>query len=187
MTSMRDKYVNLLTRQIGYPENPLGSNKTKYGRWFDVEAWQYFNGKKNGQCGWCAELVIWGVAQNEILGKEESKKFLGLPAAKNNAAAGCPQFYNYLVANGATFTVDPSFICYDGTMQSFVCVQCPSLYYTIDTTNGGTSISYHNDNLSGVNVFSISSGTGAITISNVVDSQIFEDVPVTDFYSDIQH
>ena len=100
MTSMRDKYVNLLVRQIDYPENPLGSNKTKYGRWFDVEAWQYFNGKKNGACGWCAELVIWGVAQNEILGKEESKKFLGLPAPKNNAAAGCPQFYNYLVAKG---------------------------------------------------------------------------------------
>ena len=77
MTSMRDKYVSLLTRQIGYPENPLGSNKTKYGRWFDVEAWQYFNGKKNGQCGWCAELVIWGVAQNEILGKAESMKFQG--------------------------------------------------------------------------------------------------------------
>ena len=100
MTSMRDKYVNLLTRQIGYPENPLGSNKTKYGRWFDVEAWQYFNGKKNGACGWCAELVIWGVAQDEILGKAESMKFLGLPAPKNNAAAGCPQFYNYLVAKG---------------------------------------------------------------------------------------
>ena len=100
MTSMRDKFVNLLIRQIGYPENPLGSNKTKYGRWFDVEAWQYFNGKKNGACGWCAELQIWAVAQAEILGKAESLKFLGLPAPKNNAAAGCPQFYNYLVAKG---------------------------------------------------------------------------------------
>ncbi len=95
--------------------------------------------------------------------------------------------YNYLVANGATFTVDPSFICYDGTKQSFVCVQCPNLSYVIDNDGSGTSILYNNENLSGVNVFDISSGTGAITISNVVDSQIFEDVPVTHFYSDIQH
>ena len=72
-------------------------------------------------------------------------------------------------------------------MQHFVCVQCPNLYYDINTTDGSSSISYDNDDLSGVNVFEISSGTGAITISNVVDSQIFEDVPVTDFYSDIQH
>lgn len=95
--------------------------------------------------------------------------------------------YNYLVANGATFTVNPDFICYDGTMQSFVCVQCPNLSYVIDNDGSGASILYNNENLSGVNVFEISSGTGAITISNVVDSQIFEDVPVTDFYSDIQH
>ena len=98
--------------------------------------------------------------------------------------------YNYLVANGATFTVNPGIIYGgDGTdpVQHFVCVQCPNLYYDINTTDGSSSISYDNDDLSGVNVFEISSGTGAITISNVVDSQIFEDVPVTDFYSDIQH
>ena len=97
--------------------------------------------------------------------------------------------YNYLVANGATFTVDTGLI--SNTTQSFVCVQCPNLYYTIDTTNGNTDITYDDFDLyhtsSGVNIFSISSGTGAITISNVVDSQIFEDVPVTDFYSGIQH
>lgn len=97
MTSMRDKFENLLARQIGYTES--GTNITKYARWFDVEAWQYFNTKKQG-AEWCALLQIWAVAQSEILGKAESMKFLGLPAPKNNCAAGCPYFWNYLVAKG---------------------------------------------------------------------------------------
>lgn len=97
MTSMRDKFVNLLVRQIGYKET--GTNITKYARWFDVEAWQYFNTKKQG-AEWCALLQIWAVAQAEILGKAESMKFLGFPAPKNNCAAGCPYFWNYLVAKG---------------------------------------------------------------------------------------
>lgn len=102
MSSMRDKFVNLLIRQIGVKENPLGSNKTKYGNWFDSTwgAWQYFNTKKNGSAGWCAILQIWAVAQNEILGIAESKKFLGLPAPKKNTAAGCPQFCNFLTQKG---------------------------------------------------------------------------------------
>ena len=99
MTSMRDKFVNLLVRQIGVAESPFGSNKQKFSRWFDVEAWQYFNTKKNPS-EWCSQLLIWAVAQNEILGKEESRKFLGLPAPKNNCAAGCSFFWNYLVAKG---------------------------------------------------------------------------------------
>ncbi len=65
--------------------------------------------------------------------------------------------YNYLVANGATFTVDTGLI--SSTTQSFVCVQCPNLCYEIDTTNGNTDILYNNENLSGVNVFWIYSGT----------------------------
>lgn len=101
MTSMRDKFVNLLIRQIGYKEEPLGSNKTKYGRWFDADwgAWQFFNTKKNGE-EWCSVLQIWAVAQNEILGKDEARKFLGLPAPKYNEAAGCVQFCDYLTKKG---------------------------------------------------------------------------------------
>lgn len=97
MSSMRDKFVNLLIRQIGYKET--GTNVTKYARWFDNEAWQYFNTKKQGS-EWCSLLQIWAVAQNEILGKAESRKFLGLPAPKNNCAAGVPYLWNYLVAKG---------------------------------------------------------------------------------------
>ena len=61
--------------------------------------------------------------------------------------------YNYLVANGATFTVDTGLI--SNTTQAFVCVQCPNLHYEIDAL--GTRIFYDNSNLSGVNIIDINS------------------------------
>lgn len=61
--------------------------------------------------------------------------------------------YNYLVANGATFTVDTGLI--SNTTQAFVCVQCPNLHYEID--NLGTRIFYDNPSLSGVNIVDINS------------------------------
>lgn len=84
--------------------------------------------------------------------------------------------YNYLVANGATFTTDPSLICYDGTMQQLVCVQCPNLHYEIDTDGSGTRIFYNNENLSGVNIVDVYSGT-IDNNGNVA----------TQWYSGIQH
>ena len=63
--------------------------------------------------------------------------------------------YNYLVANGATFTVDTGFISNTNTTQMFVCVQCPYLHYEIN--NLGTHLFYHNSSLSGVNIVDISS------------------------------
>ncbi|MBQ8490258.1 MAG: hypothetical protein IJ535_10810 [Pseudobutyrivibrio sp.] len=66
--------------------------------------------------------------------------------------------YNYLVANGATFTADAGLVNtgrLGATVQSFGCVQCPNLYYDID--DQGTRIHYTNDKLSGVNIVDISS------------------------------
>lgn len=66
--------------------------------------------------------------------------------------------YNYLVANGATFTADAGLVDtgrLGATTQSFGCVQCPNLYYEID--DQGTRIYYRNDKLSGVNIVDISS------------------------------
>ncbi len=68
--------------------------------------------------------------------------------------------YNYLVANGATFTADTSLVGDDVTEQSFVCVQCPRLGYRIDTVIGDTHIFYAPDlSGSGVNGFDIYSAT----------------------------
>lgn len=63
--------------------------------------------------------------------------------------------YNYLVANGATFTVDTGLI--SSTRQSFVCVQCPNLFYEISNDGSDTRIYYNNENLSGVNIADINS------------------------------
>ena len=81
--------------------------------------------------------------------------------------------YNYLVANGATFTVDTRFI--SDTEQFFVCVQCSNLWYSIDTANGGTRIWYNNEDLSGVSIVDVSSGID-------IDGAL-----VTDWYSSVQH
>ena len=83
----RNKVVNLAQRQVGYKES--GKNQTKYARWFDNEAWQWFNTKKQG-AEWCAIFVCWLIAQNEILGAKKALEFLGCPAPKNNCAAGVP-------------------------------------------------------------------------------------------------
>ena len=102
MASMREKVLDLAKRQVGYKET--GDNVTKYARFFDVEAWQWFNTKKNGvpgaAGGWCAILLCWLTAQNETLGQKEALKFLGCPAPKNNCAAGVPYLWEYLVKKG---------------------------------------------------------------------------------------
>ena len=46
MSVICDKVINLAQRQVGYKEEYI--NCTKYSRYFDVEAWQWFNTKKNG-------------------------------------------------------------------------------------------------------------------------------------------
>lgn len=107
-----EKVLNLAARQVGYKEEKSkGDNWTKYGRWFDTkgEGWQWFNGKKNGipgaNGGWCAVFICWIFCQNEILGREKARKFLGVPQPKDNLAAGCGYFYDYLKAKGYKSTV----------------------------------------------------------------------------------
>ena len=71
MSVMRDKVINLAQRQVGYKESPLGSNKTKYGVYFDTPKskggpYPWFCGKKNGEM-WCAVFVCWLFCQNRVL------------------------------------------------------------------------------------------------------------------------
>ena len=98
MSVMCDKVINLATRQIGYKET--GDNQTKYSRWFDTTAWQWFNTKKQG-AEWCAIFICWLFAQNETLGKDRAYTFLGCPKNKNdNLAAGVPYLWGYLTKQG---------------------------------------------------------------------------------------
>lgn len=101
-----NELVSLMKKQVNYTETHV--NCTKYNRYFDVEAWQFFNTKKNGNsksagAPWCAIYVIWVIVNvlKHILGSNDAcRKWLGMPAPKYNEAAGCKQFYGYLKAKG---------------------------------------------------------------------------------------
>ena len=100
MSVMRDKVINLAQRQVGYKESPLGSNKTKYGVYFDTPKskggpYPWFCGKKNGEM-WCAVFVCWLFCQNEILGPDKARTFLGIPKPAENYAAACGWLWTYL-------------------------------------------------------------------------------------------
>lgn len=77
--------------QIGYKET--GKNDTKYAKYFDTTAWQFFNTKKQG-AEWCSIFVHWCLCQN--IAPDKVRKILGEPAAKNNCAAGVKYFYEYM-------------------------------------------------------------------------------------------
>ena len=89
--------IDLAKRQLGYKES--GVNQTKYSRFFDVEAWQWFNTKKQG-AEWCAIFICWLFAQNETLGQKQALSFLGCPSPKDNCAAGVPFLFTYLSNKG---------------------------------------------------------------------------------------
>ena len=81
--------------QIGYKET--GTNITKYAKYFDNEAWQWFNTKKQGS-SWCAIFICWLYAQ--VYGPERALKILGCPNPTQNCAAGVPYLLKYLKAKG---------------------------------------------------------------------------------------
>ena len=107
MNAICKQVLDLASRQIGYKET--GDNITKYARFFDVEAWQWFNTKKNGvpgvNGGWCAIFCCWLLAQNETLGQKQALSFLGCPSPKNNCAAGCGFLYDYMKTKGYKSTI----------------------------------------------------------------------------------
>lgn len=93
-----EEILKLAASQIGYKEDTSkGKNWTKYSRYFDVEAWQWFNTKKQGS-EWCAIFICWLFTQ--VLGNKPALSFLGCPAPKNNCAAGCGYLYDYMKAKG---------------------------------------------------------------------------------------
>ena len=95
-------------KQIDYAESPLGSNRTKYGNLWDTPKskggpYPFFNGKKNGQCGWCCLYVLWEIAMvlKDILGwtYDQIRVWLGMPKnPADNCGAGCPWLYKYFKA-----------------------------------------------------------------------------------------
>lgn len=102
MATLAEQVVALSKNQVkmGVTENPIGSNKVKYNRYFDVEAWRFFNTKKQG-AEWCCTYVIWNIDQvlKHILGSDDKvRQWFGFPKPQYNEAAGCKQFHDYMKA-----------------------------------------------------------------------------------------
>ena len=92
---MKEQILDLARSQVGYTEE--SGNKTKYAKYFDTEAWQWFNTKKQG-AEWCAIFVCWLFCQ--VMGPDPARVFLGCPSPKNNCAAGVKYLNQYMTAKG---------------------------------------------------------------------------------------
>lgn len=93
MLKIVEKVLATAKSQIGYKEE--SGNRTKYAKYFDTTAWQFFNTKKQG-AEWCAIFVHWCLCQN--IAPDKVRSILGEPAPKNNCAAGVKYFYEYMKA-----------------------------------------------------------------------------------------
>ena len=92
---MLQKFLDLAASQLGYTEE--SGNRTKYAKYFDTDAWQWFNTKKQG-AEWCAIFVCWLFCQ--LIGPDRARTFLGCPAPKDNCAAGVKYLWQYLCKRG---------------------------------------------------------------------------------------
>lgn len=92
---MKEQILDLARSQIGYTEE--SGNKTKYAKYFDTEAWQWFNTKKQG-AEWCAIFICWLFCQ--VMGPDPARTFLGCPSPKNNCAAGVKYLWGYMKDKG---------------------------------------------------------------------------------------
>lgn len=106
--------IRILREEVGYHEkksnkdldsktaNSGSLNWTKYSR--DLDAINYFNGKKNGPVGdWCAIIQCW--VQYKLYGDGLSARAaLYQPDAKYNCGAGCTWQAGYFRENNAFFT-----------------------------------------------------------------------------------
>jgi hypothetical protein len=94
MNPTRDAVIALAKSQIGYTEEPKGSNKNKYAAEIDRKYPNFYNGPKGPgvNCAWCDIFVDWcflTVAQDE----KDAEYALCQPP--KSAGAGCSFSYSY--------------------------------------------------------------------------------------------
>ena len=99
----RKEVLRLARSQIGYAEQPLGSNHNKYAQYFDTPKskngpYPWFNGKKQN-VAWCAIWICWifVMVLEKILGSADKvRQWLKFPKPSENCAAGVPFLWQYL-------------------------------------------------------------------------------------------
>lgn len=100
-----DEIIKLAQSQVGYCENPLGSNHQKYSQFFDTPIskngpYPWFNGKKQN-VPYCAIGICWLLCMvlKPLLGSyDKVRQWLKFPKPADNCAAGCPYLWQYLKA-----------------------------------------------------------------------------------------
>lgn len=96
--SYLDKFLDVVQSQVGYKES--GKNQTKYSKYFDTEAWQFFNTKKQG-AEWCSIFIHWCMCQ--ILDPKKVRSLLGEPSdPSKNCGAGVKYLWEYVKAKKLT-------------------------------------------------------------------------------------
>lgn len=86
-----EKVIAYVKSQIGYSEEPKGSNKNKFAAMIDKEYPDFYNGKKQG-AAWCDVLI--DASFLTCYGEDEALRLLCQP--KHSTGAGCKfsaQFY----------------------------------------------------------------------------------------------
>ena len=107
MGEARKEVLRLAESQIGYAEQPLGSNHNKYAQYFDTPKskggpYPWFHGKKQN-VAWCSIWICWifVMVLAPILGTADKvREWLKFPKPADNCAAGVPFLWKYLCALG---------------------------------------------------------------------------------------
>ena len=105
MGYIENEIIKLAQSQVGYVENPLGSNHQKYSQFFDTPIskngpYPWFNGKKQN-VAYCAIGICWLLCMvlKPLLGSyDKVRQWLKFPKPADNCAAGCPFLWQYLKA-----------------------------------------------------------------------------------------
>lgn len=95
MSNKLNSFLNIARAEVGYKEN--GTNNTKYAKYFDSTAWQFFNTKKQG-AAWCSIFIHWCLCQ--VFAPKEVRKLLGEPEPKQNCGAGVKYLWEYMKSKG---------------------------------------------------------------------------------------
>ena len=100
-----EKVIEIAQSQVGYKET--GNNHNKYSKFFDKEAWQFFNGHKDSaEADWCAifcHYCVYQVVYISLKNYDKSGKLvrqmLGEPSdPKKNCGASVHLLWNYMEA-----------------------------------------------------------------------------------------
>ena len=94
MKATKDAVIALAKSQIGYSEEPKGSNKNKYAAEIDKKYPNFYNGPKGPgvNCAWCDIFVDWLFL---TVTESEKEAEYSLCQPPKSAGAGCSFSYSY--------------------------------------------------------------------------------------------